>query len=193
MAQYNRVTALGIDPGLNFTGYALVHADIGPEGMEHLAVERLGVIRPYRSSTPNTLDKVKVMMESVHDKIPKVGLDIADYNIVEFQQCYPKSKQQHYTNPNDLIRIGYVSAAAAVAAGLENTVFVLPRIWTKGKPKAQNHELIKAKFEQPYEAWHWDAKENNARARLDAMDAVGLAVWGLEQVAENMQKEFDTK
>jgi hypothetical protein len=178
-----RITILGIDPGLNFTGYAIVSGTVEPGKVSRITIKRLGIIRPAWSGQPGSVDKVKAMMSAVLEELPKRNLNIADYNIVEFQQKYPKQKEFHYVNPNDLIRIGYISATAAVATDLENTIFVLPRIWTKGCPKDKNHDRIKAKINKPFEQWPWDAKEANQRAIKDGLDAVGLAIWGLEEIA----------
>jgi len=183
-----RFTILGIDPGLNFTGYALVSGTVEQDKVSRIKVKRVGVIRPAWTGVPGSLDKVKAMMTAVLYEIPKRGLDIADYNVVEFQQKYPKPKEHHYVNPNDLIRIGYVSATAAISSDIEDTFFVLPRIWTRGKPKDQNHKLIKAKIAQDMKQWPWDAKENNQRAIKDALDAVGLAIWGLEEISKRFDK-----
>lgn len=181
-----RITVLGIDPGLNFTGYSIVAGTLKDGEVSNIVVKKVGIIRPEWAAPSGSLEKVRAMMTSVEKQIDIRDLK-ADYCVIEFQQKYPKAKEFHYVNPNDLIKLGYISATAGVTLGLENVVFVLPRIWTRSKAKKKHQEITLSKVKKDITQWPWFAKENNQRAVGDAIDATGLAIWGLEEMARSAE------
>lgn len=183
----SRITIIGIDPGLNFTGYSIVAGTIKNGKVSNIVVKKVGVIRPEWIAPSGSLEKVRAMMIAVEKQINIRDLT-ADYCVIEFQQKYPKNKEFHYVNPNDLIKLGYISATAGVTLGLDNVVYVLPRIWTKSKSKKIHQEVTLSKIKKDINQWPWFAKENNQRAVGDAIDATGLAIWGLEEMANNLSK-----
>ncbi len=98
-------TVLGIDPGLNITGYGVLEVAAGGP-----IVREAGVVRG------KTKDSLTARLQEIHDGVCEV-IDALKPSVVAIEQLY-----SHYERPRTAILMGHargVICLAAVKAGLE--------------------------------------------------------------------------
>ena len=89
---------LGIDPGLNITGYGVLDVKKG-----HLSLVEAGVIRSNRS------DELGMRLASIHDGVLDVVQSLRP-NIVSIEELY-----SHYERPKTAIIMGHARGAICLA------------------------------------------------------------------------------
>ncbi len=178
-------TILGIDPGTKKIGIAvvrdttLIHIDIA-KGKNQIA----------------TIDNLSTIIDDC---------DCSHYGIttvvIESQQYYLED-QEKKSKPEDLIKLAFMSGAAAAFCTqyLPNSkiVQVFPKVWKGNVPKHIKQKRILTKLNIPISHYMKTMcpvpdvstgmhcknmlKVNDGDWR-DILDAAGLALWGLEEVA----------
>ncbi len=94
---------LGLDPGLNITGYGLI--DVG--GSQPALIEA-GVIRSKRS------DDLTIRLKSIHDGLLDV-IQSTKPNAVAIEELY-----SHYERPQTSILMGHARGVLCLAVGQQN-------------------------------------------------------------------------
>jgi hypothetical protein len=147
---------MGIDPGINATGVAWCHVLDGHIEAFTLRTKERGVLR-----------KVDHIVERITNSA--VPLWAVSDLIIELPQVYQRHKQKG--DPNDLINLTVlVGAICNEMRNTENKTLVLPHEWKKQVSKTTHHKRIRKQI--PY----------LGRQSKDALDAVGILLWGLERI-----------
>ena len=146
---------LGIDPGLNATGLCLLN---GPAGVATFATARVdaGLPLPLRAAEITCAARVFL------------GVLCAELLVVEHMQVYRQRKQKG--DPNDLIDLAVLEGHLLCALRHKTAELPNPGQWKKGVDKAVHHERLRK-----LHPWL-------PRMSKDAMDAFGLAAYGLERI-----------
>lgn len=144
--------AIGIDPGLNATGWAVVEADKGPIAT--------GTVRPGKDDTNlyRKLLRIQVHLE--------IAISTYEPECLVVEQMQVRHGTQY--DPQDLIPLSIITGIA-FALRQQGAYIPTPTEWKGSVPKDIHHERLRKKL------------NFNERASKDALDAIGLAVWGLEQ------------
>jgi hypothetical protein len=162
------VIALGVDPDLRNSGFAVVQSRAGAKPL----VEFAFTIRTDAKEA-REWDLVDAAVNIRPWNFPTGPIERAT---VEAQMIYPRQKAR----PNDILRLAYVAGswAGKLAAVLSCSVeTVLPRDWRGTIPKAVAQARILSRVE-------WPLREQVAATLTktefsDVVDAIGLALYGL--------------
>lgn len=157
-------TLLAVDPGLRYPAAALFR-----DGL---------LVKASRIQIPNVKHlPVIERCRAICFAIDRFSGITPDTLVVEYPQVYTQDKSKG--NPNQLTPL---AAMGGVLAGLYPNSAVmspLPRDWTGNVPKAEEGDPWKSPRGQRV----WDrlspAERKNVVPSHDAIDAVGLGLWGL--------------
>lgn len=195
--------SLGIDPDCRHTGWGIVQQvnDLPP------TLYAAGVV-----SIPGQIKKRKIKGNEavilMATTLYLMELPMVEYSaiVVEGQTIYRRGSHDKGVDPNAILRIGQVSGAALVAAlaGTEGPTQVFlpePKTWKKQVPKRIHQARVCKRLGYGYKA-HGTAKDGYVVPLLPqgspaarkcaelkpthwkhAMDGVGLALYGLDQLA----------
>lgn len=147
---------LGVDPGLTATGAALF--DNGEW--------RTCTIRPKGSDLVARIEEIIVSLKGFVRRGAGYGIPL-DLLVVERMFAYPGRKV--VAQPNDLIKLAMLGGAVIGAIPHELAAAPTPKVWKGGVPKDIHHKRLRQRIGFRLEA-----------CSKDAMDAVGLALWGLD-------------
>lgn len=147
---------LGIDPGLKACGICLLN---GPAGTARFATVRPKVQGP---SLPPRVEEVGRAAYAF------CGVLTPDLLVVEHMQIYPQRKQKG--DPNDLIDLAFLEGFLVRQLRHKSVELPTPEQWKKGLDKAVHHHRLRR--QNPW----------LPRMSKDAMDAFGLAFYGLERL-----------
>lgn len=191
---------LGIDPDLHDTGLALWsdgrRVARHYTSREGLKVQDAEVVltrsRPFLAclravSVPRTLRGWRAVESMARALPPAISTLLEGYYdveislvVVEAQRVYPRSK----VRPNDIVRLAAVAGAAAASIGDRRPQPTLrmpePREWKGQVTKTAHQNRILRRAGLP-----WDeaiALAGNKTKAGHAVDALGLALWGAEQL-----------
>ena len=149
-------TVLGIDPGLNITGYGVLEvASGGP------VVREAGVVRG------KTKDSLTARLQEIHDGVCEV-IDALKPSVVAIEQLY-----SHYERPRTAILMGHargVICLAAVKAGLEVVNYSATQV--KKILTGNGH----ASKEQVQHAVKFELKLSTLPEPADVSDALAIAL-----------------
>ena len=149
-------TVLGIDPGLNITGYGVLEvASGGP------VVREAGVVRG------KTKDSLTARLKEIHDGVCEV-IDALKPSVVAIEQLY-----SHYERPRTAILMGHargVICLAAVKAGLEVVNYSATQV--KKILTGNGH----ASKEQVQHAVKFELKLSTLPEPADVSDALAIAL-----------------
>lgn len=162
--------ALGIDPDLHHTGWAVVRSN---GTLEPLAAS---IIRIPGSLTGE--DAEIEMIYALMGALPGICREWSpDIIVVESQRIYPHSRSR----PNDILRLARIAGAAAASCMYpRRKLYLPPPQMGKTIKKEVLQARAQAKLSGPIDsACGW----NQARAaeRPHVLDAVTFAVWGLTE------------
>lgn len=153
---------LGIDPGLRATGVALYE-----NGTWHTDTIRV---------TP-TKDLAWRVWAITYDVQEFASYDCCDCNIdllvIEHMQIYPGRKQKG--DPNNLIKLAMIEGAIIGTVDHSQALLPTPRAWKGGVPKKIHHKRIRERLPKL------------GKCSADAVDAVGLALYGLDWLDNKCQ------
>lgn len=150
---------LGVDPGLNTTGYGIIDVPDGPG--QTIKLLEAGIIRPHSADAlPNRLNKIYVNLQDI------VG---------EFQPAVMILEKlfSHYRHPTTACKMGHVRGVICLLCAQKNLRFVehsVKRIRKSlvgqgGASKQQTQELVARML-----------KIDKKKLTLDASDALALAL-----------------
>lgn len=187
----DRFVAIGVDPDTFATGLALVSCALPPgaDAPHGITVEQVAVAA---AEGPDARARLVHMASALQDQIESMvgsaGHDV-DIIVVEGQAARPGDKR-----PDDIVQLAVVQGIAmgALRAELDATMVApLPVQWkgTRTK-KAHQADLLKClglcaelKGIPGSERGEGQTAKQAAKQRGHVVDAIGLAVWGLEQLA----------
>lgn len=169
--------AFGFDPSINDSAWAIVDG----EGQV-----TCGLIRNGYKEKARKLDhwqKLASLISMLEEGLNAIVLSCPDMHfdvwVCEGQYASRRGNQEHN------IRLGWVSAIA-YAFGLplsSKRMIAVPTKWTRGVPKEVRHEELLKKV-VPEDEWIWHGDPAPKSLMHNIYDAVGLAVWGLENKDE---------
>ncbi|MCZ2418690.1 MAG: hypothetical protein LC123_02445 [Burkholderiales bacterium] len=177
---------LGFDPDLHNSGIAVVRREGDSYRVVALAVAKV----------PRTITHDAAVLAMV-DALPRVA---PDYVVVEGQEAY-RGRSGARAKPEDLIRLAHVAGAALRLYGnhldLTHKEIVLPKVWKKQTKKEWKHARICTALgwaSEPRAGWALPTGPEPERLEEEfniygkqwshVLDAIGLAIWKLEQLAE---------
>lgn len=183
---WQRPYVLGFDPDLHNSGIAVVRPK--PDGYEIVALAVAKV--------PRTITHDAAVLAMV-DALPYVGYHT--HVVVEGQEKY-RGVSGAQAKPEDLIRLAHVAGAALRFYGahldLTHKEIVLPKVWKKQTKKEWKHARICSALRWAYAPRAgWALPTGPEPRRLEeefdisgkqwshVLDAIGLAMWKLEQLA----------
>ncbi len=149
-------TVLGIDPGLNITGYGVLEVAAGGP-----VVREAGVVRG------KTKDSLTARLKEIHDGVCEV-IDALKPSVVAIEQLY-----SHYERPRTAILMGHargVICLAAVKAGLEVVNYSATQV--KKILTGNGH----ASKEQVQHAVKFELKLSTLPEPADVSDALAIAL-----------------
>jgi hypothetical protein len=148
--------AVGIDPGMRSTGLCLY--DNG--------VFRAVTIRPKADVLA---DKIWEITNAVTEYVRFQAWTECrvDLLVIERMQIYTTDKSKG--DPNDLIPLAMLGGAILARVYAMEILLPTPAAWKGQVPKTIHHQRIRAKA------------PTLGRCSKDALDAVGLVLWGLER------------
>lgn len=160
--------SFGMDPGINHIAIAAVDED------GHVTA---GVVRNPAKSAKGWAKLYSMIkeIEKEKDLMTELQLDVA---VIEGQYS-----AKGRGSPDHQIRNGWISAIVWYLVGhsTKERLIALPQVWTKGVPKEIRHEKLRPLVD-PVEDWEWFGEVPPSGMMKDVWDAVGLAVWGLDQI-----------
>lgn len=149
---------LGIDPGLNACGVAIYDT-------ETKTVESVFTVR-----TKITLSTLALRVLSVCGEISYLtGSETLDLVVIEKPQVYQGALQKG--DPNDLIDLTVLVGALVQGSRRSEILLTTPRQWKGQVPKNIHHKRIRKRL------------PDLGRCSKDAMDAVGLCLYGADHHA----------
>lgn len=146
--------AVGIDPGMRSTGLCLY--DNG--------VFRAVTIHPKSDTLADKIWEITNVVAEYVRFNAKTPLDIL---AIERMQIYTTDKSKG--DPNDLIPLAMLGGAVLARLYAREILLPTPASWKGQVPKTIHHQRIRAKV------------PTLGRCSKDALDAVGLVLWGLER------------
>lgn len=149
-------TVLGIDPGLNITGYGVLEVAAGGP-----VVREAGVVRG------KTKDSLTARLHEIHDGVCEV-IEALKPSVVAIEQLY-----SHYERPRTAILMGHargVICLAAVKAGLEVVNYSATQV--KKILTGNGH----ASKEQVQHAVKFELKLSTLPEPADVSDALAIAL-----------------
>ncbi len=172
---------LGVDPDTKNTAFALLYASaLCRKGMYKPTIVWTDVASVDAKRSVET--RIQLMLTRLDDTIGNLCYDLPDgppklsLAIVESQEKYPRDK----VRPNDLIHLAQVAgmAAAFIAAHHEiRPYIVLPRTWKGQVPKKIHQQRVLSNL---IIGQTCDYMDLNKTQQGHVIDAMGLAVWGLQ-------------
>ena len=108
--------------------------------------------------------KALTFPEKVQEICASVPSSPWDVVVVEFQAAYSDKPENHQA----LLRLALLAGALANAAGATRLLLPLPGTWKGQTPKTIHHRRIRARV------------PGLGRQSKDALDAVGLALYGID-------------
>jgi hypothetical protein len=204
---------LGVDPDADTTGWAFVHASVSTHSPPVVFRAFLGLIIPEKRGLAD-LQQAQAMVEAVTDFWPPNQVDPRAV-FVESQRVYPTPDEEPQTRvakANDLLRLAQVTGAVQAWAQLSYNhrksvnpkviiEAVAPATW-KGQQRKEHTEaeLVKRLDSVPV---HASYVHRGQPTELDlyghdlgnlpascghAIDALGIALWGLDYLALHQDK-----
>lgn len=179
--------SLGIDPDTNSTGFALVDDTRGPLALGCLP--NSGELRGRKAALHQIAEIRKLS-----------GLPaLPDIVVVEYQEHYAGKGK---ANPNHLMLLSMITGAGLCIFhdGFTKMFAPYPKEWKGSVPKGIHQKRILSKL-------GWEFKDNGKKlaptpvfpdlpvigdieaGAKEVVDAIGLAQWGLKQVAHDLQAE----
>lgn len=147
--------SLGIDPGLTATGLAW-------------CIDGWWGTATLRATAHGLAPRIAEILALMDAALPVASWDVVT---IEHPQAYQGSKNRHQVDPNDIVRLSILAGAlAANACTLSRTLTPLPVQWKGGVPKDIHHRRLRARI------------PGLGRVSKDAMDAVGLCLYGQEHI-----------
>lgn len=162
--------ALGFDPGINASAWAMV---------DDQGYVTCGLIR-NDSRDSNGWVKCGRMMELLEEIISEQNIRDIDVWVCEGQYTTFGRNNDHN------VRLAWISAAVYSSGKASERLIAIPSKWTKGKPKELRHPDL-LRLVQPLDRWTWVGKEAPPSLLHNVYDAVGLAVWGIEQQGNKVE------
>lgn len=158
------VRAIGIDPGTQSTGICMVSLRDGKLAIDHMATVRGGKGRFAK-------DRLTSMVVGMSDVLSWMLATMEDATVVIEGQKFRPGRER---DPNAIMAVQLIAGAAVglVADCADRLLVPTPAEWrgTQKKPIVQKW-ILKAATEAGLEV--------PAKASADAIDALGLALWGL--------------
>ena len=165
MARKKIKRAFGFDPGINESAWAVV---------DEYGHVRCGLIRNTYQGSADPWSKLATMMHLVEDELPK----IRNVSVVVCEGQYTARRG----DPAHMVRLGWISALVyGMMRKAAPRMIAIPATWTRNKPKEMRHSELKKKV-KPEDQWEWTGPVAPASLLHNVRDAVGLAVWGMEQI-----------
>jgi len=147
-------TVVGVDPGLQATGVALLEG-----GFAKLWTLRSGYVK--------TVGLGQRVLEMAAKLPPLEGVDSL---VIEHMKVYIQRKQEG--DPNDLVNLAVVEGVMLATISAKSYYLPTPAEWNRGVIKRVRHQRLRSNV----------IEEPDGRVSEHAMDALGLAVYGLERV-----------
>lgn len=173
--------ALGVDPDLHSTAIALVGGSAAYPRLHHTWILRVSPALLGDRAVAEMSQKLAVFMQGGLGDEVRIG-------VVEGQQSYPGSK----IDPQDLVRLAQVAGAAQqmLYRCAQTVLMPLPRVWKGQVPKKVHQPRIYRRM-----GWDFERRTNYAVPKIPGDttkagdwkhlgDAVGLALWGLDQFSK---------
>lgn len=191
MSEDQKIYCIGIDPDTFNTGIALMSATVPERGreLEHVFVERVFNAqangRQIRSRIVQLLDTIDEGMCEMTDWLGHSV--IPDLIVVEWQGFRPGDPR-----PDDIVQLNGVAGIAAGIGRLvgKNVKMPLPVQW-KGTVEKKKHQALVLKqldLDPELDEVAGAAKLNKTN-RDHVVTGIGLAHWGLEELAKQIRKE----
>lgn len=122
-----------------------------------------------------TVVSARPTKRSARDKAREIVLSVPelcwDWIVIEIPQVYSDSKQDG--DPNDLIKLAVLAGNLQALIPAYKVLEVQPAAWKGQVPKKQHHARLRART------------GFRGKASKDAMDALGLLVYGQDLIAAN--------
>lgn len=171
MARKKTRYAFGFDPSINDAAWAVVDTN---------GNVRCGLIRNSHVNKKHKLDpweKLEHLLEDLQPAISNLVPSIPDIDVWVCEGQYAPRRGNQESN----IRLGWISALVySYGKTAKKRKIAIPSQWTRNVPKEIRHdELLKRVSDE--EEWKWLGKPAPKSLMHNIYDAVGLAVWGLEQ------------
>lgn len=167
------IVSVGFDPGINHCAWAAVDRDKN--------VLACGLVsNPGPKSVKKGWDKLSNMIEPVEEIILKQ---------IRHMTWYPRTRvwvaEGQYPgrgNPDHQVRNGWLSAVwYTLSHPKALRLIAVPATWTHNVPKEiRQNEMLESLPQAPLE-WGWVGEIPKKSIVHNVYDAVGLALWGLEQ------------
>ena len=145
---------LAIDPGLNACGVATMTRGAGV------------VAKTIRPKGRGLLPRIEQILDALPAQPVPFGPHPWDLLVIELPQIYQRGKQEG--DPNDLIKLAVLVGAITTRVDALKILLPLPAEWKKQVPKKIHHQRIRTRV------------PGLGRCSMDAMDAVGLCLYGVE-------------
>lgn len=168
-------TAFGFDPSINDSAWAIVKED---------GSVRCGLIRnSYDGEVGDDWRKCAHMIDQVEMEL---GPIIAETSKIDIWVCEGQYTTFGKGSQDSSVRLGWISSAVYCMAqrpygecSQADRVIAIPSKWTRGKPKEYRHPLVRQAV-KPEEEWEWVGPKAPGGLMHNVLDAIGLAVWGLQ-------------
>jgi Holliday junction resolvasome RuvABC endonuclease subunit len=166
---------LGIDPGINECGVAIV---------DNGKIVEAGLVR--NKSKGKGLEKMEGMLDELDQFLLNLQANV-DKVYIEFTYAFSGGSL------HNMCKLGAVSGFASGAFSSDQRVFVSSSQWKVKQKKAENHEhmlnkMSKANLNKIDEL----LKDVPNGKKHNALDAIGIALYGYEQENKGVQNERST-
>jgi hypothetical protein len=164
------VRIAGIDPGLRFTGYAMINYDTETN---QIITSNCGLVK-----TPvafKGLDAVFYMMKELQDLNIRLEFNKCDHVIVEIPAAIYGAK----FSAGALLPVSSIAGSCCTIFDIEKVTPVYPGVWNKRRKKEVTQKQTESILGE-IDSWNYDYKPKAKSQMEHIVDAVSLALWYMQ-------------
>ena len=165
------IRVLGIDPGLRYTGIALISYNSETKTYQTSECRIL-----QNKATLKSTAAIKYMVEKLEEVSRCPGLWDAEHFVVESPVVNFNPKFQK----SCMILVAHIAGAAAALFPLERVVFYQPSQWNKNKNKEQTHQNTQ-RILGDWMTWGFKQFPKNIKHIEHVLDAASMALYYIQK------------